>query len=318
LRAETTSAVDAELRAGRLFALSIGLGACGAVAVGIALRGVESVRVTPGARVGHFVVLGQSFSYPDLNAAAAVALALAGLGAVVLGLGLHAAVRELRSSLRFARMLRGRTVRRIGEVCVFEEDRPQAFCAGLVRPRVYLSAGAARQLPEEELRAVLAHEWHHRDRRDPLRIAVGRVLARAMFFMPVLVRLHRRYCAIAELAADDAAIRADGGSPTALASAMLVFEDATHPAASVGIAPERVDHMLGRDQPARLPVVRVAGALATTALIALAAWQVGGTALARATFNLPLLSTQPCIVSLALVPGLVGTLAVRYLRAAMA
>jgi Zn-dependent protease with chaperone function len=294
--------------------MSIGLTAVGAIAIGIALRGVEAVRVAPAARAGHFVVLGQRFTYPEINVAAAITLALAALGAIVVYLALRGVLRELAANRRFARSIRARVVGRSGDVCVFEDERPQAFCAGLLRPRVYLSSGAARMLPADELGAVLAHERHHRDRRDPLRIAAGRVLAKALFFMPVLGRLHGGYCATAELAADDAAIRADDGSPSALASALLAFADATHPAGSVGIAPERVDHMLGRHVPSPMPTSSLAAALATSALIGLIAWQAGGAAVARATFDLPLLSTQPCIIMLALIPGLLGAIAARRLR----
>jgi len=223
-------------------------------------------------------------------------------------------VREFRASRTFARAMRARHVRPLQDVWVFDDERAQAFCAGVVRPRVYLSSGAVALLGEDELCAVLAHERHHRDRGDPLRIALGRVMARALFFMPVLMRLHDRYCASAELGADDAAVHANDGSASALASAMLVFQGTTHPASSVGIAPERVDHLLGRDVPSPLPWVLVAIALASAALIAIAAWQVAGAATARATFNLPLLSRQPCIVMLALIPGALGAFAVRYLR----
>jgi Zn-dependent protease with chaperone function len=313
--AEASSGRDAEVRASRLFALNVGLGVCGAVAIGVALRGgAHSVTVTPSARAAHFMLFGQQFSYPVVNLAGVVVLVLAALGAVVVCLALRGASRELRASRRFVLALRTRVVGRLGDVSVFDDEQAQAFCAGVLRPRVYVSTGAVRLLPADELRAVLAHERHHRDQRDPLRIALGRVMARALFFMPVLARLHARYCATAELAADDAAVRADGGCPSALASAMLVFDEDTHPAASVGIASERVDHLLGHDAPSPLPFALMAIGLGSAALIALAAWQVGAAALARATFNLPLLSTQPCIVTLALIPGALGALAWRYLR----
>jgi len=313
--AEASSATHAEVRAARLFGLSVALAICGAVAVGVALRGgADSVSVTPGAGAGHLTLLGLHFSYPIVNLAAGVVLVLAALGAAVVALALRGVLRELRASRTFARAMRARNVRPRGDVFVFDDQRAQAFCAGLLRPRVYLSTGAAALLPEDELRAVLAHERGHRDRSDPLRIAFGRVIARALFFMPVLTRLHDRYCSIAELAADDAAVRASGGSPSVLASAMLVFEGATHPDGSVGIAPERVDHLLGRDVPSPLPLALAAIALASAVLIALAAWQVGLAATARATFNLPLLSTQPCIAMLALIPGALGAFAVGYLR----
>ena len=74
-----------------------------------------------------------------------------------------------------------------------------------------------------ELRAVLAHEQHHRALRDPLRLAVGRVLCQALFFLPVLRPLHDRYGDVAELTADAAALDATDGATAPLASAMLAF-----------------------------------------------------------------------------------------------
>ena len=140
-----------------------------------------------------------------------------------------------------------------------EEAQPQAFCAGFLRPRVFLSTGALRHLGQDELGAVLAHEEHHRARRDPLRIALARVFSHAFFFLPVLRRLSDRYCAMAELAADDAAARVSRGGGATLASALLSFSASAHPQGAVGIAPERVDHLLGRTPSWRLPGRAVAG-----------------------------------------------------------
>jgi Zn-dependent protease with chaperone function len=314
LRDAPTHRIDSGTRASRLFAANIGLAACGAVAIGISLRGAAAVKVTAPGRAGQFAIFGLRFSYPVVNLAAVVTLAFAVLGAVVVCLAARGVGRELVASRRFARIIRGRLVHGFDDVYVFDDERAQTFCAGLLRPRVYLSTGAARVLGADELRAVLAHERHHRDRHDPLRIALGRVLAQAMFFMPALARITGGYCATAELAADDAALRAVGGSTGALASAMLAFENTTHPLGAVGVAPERVDHLLGRHVPSPLPLSRLATALATAGLIAVIAWQAGGAAVVRATFSLPLLSAQPCVTVLALLPGVLGVVAARHLR----
>ena len=80
-----------------------------------------------------------------------------------------------------------------------------------------------------------------------MRIVSARVLGEALFFFPVLRGLTKRYCTLAELAADDHAVAALGGDRSALAAAMLAFE-------ANGIAPERVDHMSGLTPDWRLPV----------------------------------------------------------------
>lgn len=110
-----------------------------------------------------------------------------------------------------------------------------------------------RLLSHEELDAVIAHESHHARRRDPLRLLVARSVAADLFFLPVMRRLAERYAAMAELAADEAAVGATRG-PRALASALLAFD--AHPSpAVVGIAPERIDHLLGRDVRWDLPTL---------------------------------------------------------------
>lgn len=115
-----------------------------------------------------------------------------------------------------------------------------------------------------EFEAVLAHERHHRAQRDPLRLAVARILSHALFFLPVLRTLTERYSALIELSADDAAVRASGGNRAALASAMLLFADhAPSPVTAVGISADRVDYLLGHFPDARLPLRRVVAALLT-------------------------------------------------------
>ena len=69
------------------------------------------------------------------------------------------------------------------------------------------------RLSDAELRAVLAHEQHHGALRDPLRLAVGRVLCQALFFLPVLRPLHDRYADVAELTRRRRGARGLGGAP---------------------------------------------------------------------------------------------------------
>jgi Zn-dependent protease with chaperone function len=63
------------------------------------------------------------------------------------------------------------------EIVVVAGAAPIAFCSGLLRPRIFVSQGALRRLSAAELLAVVAHESHHADRRDPLRLLIGRALA---------------------------------------------------------------------------------------------------------------------------------------------
>jgi len=94
----------------------------------------------------------------------------------------------------------------------------------------------------------------------------------------------------------------------------LSFSAAAHPHGAVGIAPERVDHLLGRPASWHLPGALLLAGSATIVVLGALAWQAGQLAVVKATFSLPFLSTRPCVIALALVPGILAAVAVTYLR----
>lgn len=194
-----------------------------------------------------------------------------------------------------------------GTVNVVADERPEAFCMGYLNPRIYVSTGALGVLSPSELEAVIVHERHHVARRDPLKLLFGRAAAEALFFLPPLPRLLRRYSDLAELAADEAAVAQAGRQP--LASALLSFSEHKKPDTVVGIAPERVDHLGGA--PARwrfsgpwLAIWLFIGA-SIFAVVVVGSLLVQG----RALSSLSLLS-QACFISMTGVPLLSGALMV--------
>jgi hypothetical protein len=158
-------------------------------------------------------------------------------------------------------------------------------------------------LTPAELDAVLAHEHHHRRVRDPLRIAAAEVLSDALFFVPALRSLRAQFAEMAEVDADQAAVKAGGGDAAALASALLVF-DASGPPHAAGISPQRVDSLLG--EPARRCVRPwvLAGSLSAVSGISFLTWLASGAATAHATLNLPIFSSRPCAVVMLALPCL--------------
>lgn len=209
--------------------------------------------------------------------ASLLGLAVTLLAVTTLGLAALSAYRQIRASRRYIDTLAVRPIPLAveGVGChLIASAEPQAFCAGFLRPRIYLSEGARDQLEADELRAVLAHEEHHRRRRDPLRLLAARIAGDAFFFVPILRRIAERYAALGELAADEAAVKALRGHGP-LASALLKFsEPGLHPATVVSIAPERVDHLLGDPGAARWRLPRSPlgrSALAFGALAAISA-----------------------------------------------
>lgn len=283
----------------RFYRLQLAVAAAGALAVLAAL--VSGARALDFSLPPSSALLAACRSLlPHAGAEALVMLPLVALGVAVLALGGRSYARQVSASRRFLASLEVvERVRRSGcAVTVFRCETPQAFCAGFLRPQIYLSTGACA-VPAPQLDAVVGHERHHRARRDPLRIALARAVADGLFFVPVLRRLTERYAALAEIAADEAASRVHGRP--ALASALLTFGEARTPATVVGVAPERVDHLLGRPARWELPL----------ALLGLSLLSVGGVVTAAlaaplltggVSLNVPLLLAQSCMLVMLSVP----------------
>jgi Zn-dependent protease with chaperone function len=275
-------------------ALTLGIGGLllATAAVTTAIASVHHGSASP----SPILVAGLHFTYPNLNGAAALLLALAGPGAAAIVLGLRASWRQVRGYRSLLHQLGAvEPLDKDPRVNVIADPRPQAFCAGYLRPRVYVSRRAVELLTEAELDAVLAHEHHHRRVRDPLRLAYARILSEAVFFLPVLRSLSERYAELAELSADHAAVAANAGEAAPLASALLAFDESGPPGAP-GISSERVDALLGEPIHWRLRSWLLAGSLVLLSGLTAVVWLVSGAASAHATFNLPILSSQPCVV----------------------
>ena len=298
----------------RVFRANIALGLLGLASMaGVVAPMFESWRVTAQRTPHRIVVLGQKLSYPTANIGALAVLVLASVGLVVFGAALRALVREWIAQRRFTREVATRCPQSLHGALIIPDQRPQAFCAGLLRPRIYCSSATLELLDQPALMAVLAHERHHARRRDPLRLAAGRVLVRAFFFVPSMRCLAERQQALAEIGADEAAVIEMGGDRAALANAMLGFSEASSPAAG-GVDPDRVDHLLGKPLPLRFPVVTCASVTAVFVAMTAAAAVVAHVASGWATLAPPFLSSEPCIVVLALLAALGGAGALRMAR----
>jgi BlaR1 peptidase M56 len=301
--------------AARVSRASLVLGGLGLLsAIFVVARLVESWRVSSRATSHEIVIFGQKLSYPAANVDAIVIVLLAALGSVVTVRAIVGAVGECQASRRFNRLLSQERLEHRHGALVIADPHPRAFCAGLIRPRVYLSTGAIALLDDAALNAVLAHERHHAHRRDPLRLAVGRVLVGALFFLPALGDLVERHQALAELSADESAVNAAPAHRSALARAMLSFSDASASDGAHGIDSARVDYLLGEPPSWRFPALVCLAGTGVLVLLVAVAMLVGRVASGSATLALPFLSRQPCIVVLAAIPAALGILAANYSR----
>jgi Zn-dependent protease with chaperone function len=140
-----------------------------------------------------------------------------------------------------------------GEVVCLDDPAAAAFCAGLLRPRVFVTAGMVASLAADELEAVLVHEAEHARRRDPLRRLVARAAAEVLFWLPLVGWWSRSRLEDAELAADRAAIGRVGRSPLARALRATAIPAAAVGAHFDGAGPARVTQLLGDPLPHRHP-----------------------------------------------------------------
>ncbi len=124
-----------------------------------------------------------------------------------------------------------------------------AFTTGWWRPVIHVSTELERQLTQPQLAAVLAHEYAHVRRRDPLRLTVLRALGCLLFWLPTMRRLAADVADDAEIIADDFAVR---GDPVALASAILALAQWRGPGGTGGRSLQHGGAMVGFHRDAML------------------------------------------------------------------
>lgn len=296
-------------RARGVFGLQLLVALAGVAVTLLALGVVASSITLSGSGQETLLQACQKFALPQLTVASTLLLALGSAAFGVLALGVRSALRQVRARRRFLATLTGLRPAPVGppNTMAFAGPVPQAFCTGLLRPRIYLSDATLGLLSSAELEAVIAHEAHHARYRDPLRILFAQVVSDALFFLPVLRRLSERYAALAELAADAAAVRSSRNDPRPLASALLAFDSAASTAV-VGIAPERVGHLLGERTRWELPLALLAWAIVVVGAVTAVALRTAE-ANAYSVLDLPLLASQLCMVTMAVVPLVFGAAA---------
>ncbi len=124
---------------------------------------------------------------------------LATLGAVI----------ALRALVRAIRALRSASIHRAPIATV-----------GLLRPRIVVSRSFLESVPEEVIRAALAHERAHVERRDPLRIWLAQIGADLQWPVPGASQRFAAWLLALEADRDSSAL-ADGTDPTDLAEAIV-------------------------------------------------------------------------------------------------
>ena len=145
------------------------------------------------------------------------------------------------------------------DVAIVDHDAPAVYCLPCGRHQIVISAGALAALTPEQLRAVLAHERAHLRRRHHVILALATALARAFPRVPLLRQAQPQLAVLAEMAADDAAIRHHRDD---LAAALVVLATAgARPATLAASGPEaivRLQRILATQQQPRIGLTRLA------------------------------------------------------------
>lgn len=217
------------------------------------------------------------------------ASALRGLG--MLAVQLWYTRRLLRSLKRRSLPLpsslaqQARSLQLAGRVTLVEDGDSYAFAAGLARPRIWLSSGLLELLDEAELAAVLRHERHHVQQRDPLRVLLARSLAHGLFFLPLAAALRDLYLEAKEREADAAS-----GAHYELAAALLKLMQAGSQlpsAASLAAAGSastagRIQRLLGKEATSLVADVALVQRLLISLALAAAVWLACTTSISHA------------------------------------
>jgi Zn-dependent protease with chaperone function len=161
----------------------------------------------------------------------------------------------------------------LGKATIFEDPRPLAFTAGLLRPRIFLSTKLLENLDEEELRVVVLHESHHQRSKDPLKSLAVSFVSDFLFFLPVSKFLKKAYWLESETAADARSVE-PREDPLAIVGLLLKVRKLDGLQASWFFDPttERVKRLLGEQTrifPSFKKIILAIGLLAITAFIAL-------------------------------------------------
>ncbi len=98
---------------------------------------------------------------------------------------------------------------------------PIVAVLGLRRPTLVIARSVLAACTPDELRAILAHEQGHIDRRDNLRRLLLAVSPDVVAWLPASDRLFAEWSSAAEEAADDDAARAGAAGRLHLASALM-------------------------------------------------------------------------------------------------
>jgi len=201
------------------------------------------------------MTLRTALSTPDASSTATLTgllLVAIIIGGLLLG-GSVAGLRARRAAGRHQDLLALAGTPAVGlpGVTVLEHQRPFAYCLPGQPGPVVLSSAALCRLDAGQLDAVLAHERAHQAGRHHRLVLLAQLLRVGFPWLPAARLASQAVTMLVELAADDAAARAQGRRQ--VAAALAALGDAAVPTAALGAAvvsaTERVSRLLRPRRP---------------------------------------------------------------------
>ncbi len=92
------------------------------------------------------------------------------------------------------------------KVTLLNQVKPQAFCFGILNPKIYVSTGLVAMMNDKELEVILRHEKYHMDHKDSLAFMLATIVESFFPFFPVISDFIRVYRTDREVQADIMAI----------------------------------------------------------------------------------------------------------------
>ena len=132
-----------------------------------------------------------------------------------------------------------------------DHPQPAAYCVAGPQPTVVVTTGALQALDSAQLDAVLAHERAHLAGRHHRLVAMATIARQVLPFLPLMRDADEQVTRLAELHADDTALRSSDPGP--LATALVILATPAAPAAGLAAAATdavgRIHRLLGPAEP---------------------------------------------------------------------
>lgn len=90
----------------------------------------------------------------------------------------------------------------LDKVIIYQNSEPEAYCIGLLKPKIYISSQLIKIMDENEFESILIHEMYHMQNRNNLILYILNYFSYILFPFPFIKDLSKHYELQAEIEAD--------------------------------------------------------------------------------------------------------------------